>query len=61
AEIHCNTRAGRNNYKSYIGKEQIRRCNMFSKKAMRIICLVVAIAMFVPICISIVAMFTGVN
>lgn len=34
---------------------------MFSKKAMRIICLVVAIAMFVPICISIVAMFTGVN
>ncbi len=30
---------------------------MFSKKAVRIICLVTAVAMVVPICISVVSMF----
>lgn len=34
---------------------------MFSKKAIRIICLVTAIAMVVPICIGIVYMLAGVN
>lgn len=34
---------------------------MFSKRAIRIICMVTAIAIVVPICIGIVAMFTGVN
>ena len=34
---------------------------MFSKKAIRIICLVVAVAMLVPICIGIAYMFIGVN
>lgn len=34
---------------------------MFSKKTIRIICMVTAIAMIVPICIGIVSMFTGVN
>lgn len=30
---------------------------MFSKKAIRIICLVTAVAMVVPVCISVVSMF----
>lgn len=30
---------------------------MFSKKALRIICIVIAVAMIVPICIGIVGMF----
>lgn len=30
---------------------------MFSKKAIRIICMVTAIAMIVPLCISIISMF----
>ena len=30
---------------------------MFSKKAIRIICCVVAVAMIIPICIGIVSMF----
>lgn len=34
---------------------------MFSKKAIRIICLVTAVAMLVPICIGIVSMFMSVN
>lgn len=34
---------------------------MFSKKAIRIICLVVAVAMLVPICIGIAYMFIGGN
>lgn len=34
---------------------------MFSKKTIRIICLVVAVAMLVPICIGIAAMFIGLN
>lgn len=34
---------------------------MFSKKTMRIICIVIAIAMFVPICIGIVSMFMGLS
>lgn len=34
---------------------------MFSKKAIRIICMITAIAIAVPICIGIVAMLTGVN
>lgn len=34
---------------------------MFSKKAIRIICLVTAIAMVVPIGIGIASMFMGVN
>lgn len=32
-----------------------------SKKAIRIICLVTAVAMLVPICIGIVSMFMGLN
>ncbi len=34
---------------------------MFSKKAIRIIGIITAIAMIVPMCIGIVMMFTGVN
>ena len=34
---------------------------MFSKKTIRIICLVTAIAMVVTICIGIIIMFAGVN
>lgn len=34
---------------------------MFSKKTIRIICLVTVIAMVVPICIGIISMFAGVN
>jgi hypothetical protein len=34
---------------------------MFSKRAIRIICLVTAVAMIVPIAIGVVSMFTGVN
>ena len=34
---------------------------MFSKQTIRIICLVTAIAMVVPICIGIISMFAGVN
>lgn len=34
---------------------------MFSKKAIRIICLVTAIAMVVPICIGVAYMFMGIN
>lgn len=34
---------------------------MFSKKTIRIICLVTAIAMVVPIYIGIISMFAGVN
>ena len=30
---------------------------MFSKKAMRIICIVIAVAMLVPICIGVLSMF----
>ena len=30
---------------------------MFSKKAVRIICIAVAVAMLVPICLSVLAMF----
>lgn len=33
---------------------------MFSKKTIRIICLVVAVAMLVPICIGIASMFTNI-
>lgn len=32
---------------------------MFSKKTMRIICIVIAVAMFIPVCLSVVAMLTG--
>lgn len=32
---------------------------MFSKKTMRIICIVVAVVMLVPICMSVIAMITG--
>lgn len=34
---------------------------MFSKKTMRIICIVIAVAMVIPICIGIVSMFMGLN
>lgn len=34
---------------------------MFSKKTIRIICLVTAIAMLVPICIGVIYMLAGVN
>lgn len=34
---------------------------MFSKKTIRIICLVTAVAMLVPICIGVIAMFAGMN
>lgn len=34
---------------------------MFSKKTIRIICLVVAIAIIIPFCIGIVSMLTGVQ
>ncbi len=34
---------------------------MFSKKTVRIICLVTAIAMFVPICIGVIYMIAGIN
>ena len=30
---------------------------MFSKKVIRIICIVVAVAMFVPICLGVLSMF----
>ena len=30
---------------------------MFSKKAVRIVCIVVAVAMLVPICLGVLAMF----
>ncbi len=34
---------------------------MFSKKTIRIICVVTAIAMLIPICISVVYMLAGIN
>ena len=34
---------------------------MFSKKTIRIICLVTVIAMFVPICIGVIYMIAGVH
>ncbi len=34
---------------------------MFSKKTMRIICIVIAVAMVIPICIGVVSMFMGLN
>lgn len=34
---------------------------MFSKKTMRIICIVIAVAMVIPICIGVVFMFMGLN
>lgn len=34
---------------------------MMSKKTIRIICLVTAVVMIVPICIGIVSMFAGMN
>lgn len=34
---------------------------MFSKKVMRIICIVIAVAMVIPICIGVVSMFMGLN
>lgn len=34
---------------------------MFSKKTLRIICLITAIAMLVPVCIGIVSMLMSVN
>lgn len=32
---------------------------MFSKKTMRIICIAIAIVMFIPICMSVVSMIIG--
>ncbi len=34
---------------------------MFKKKTMRIICIVIAVAMLIPLCISVVLMLMGVN